>query len=116
MSDYHVMEIRDKGDSAHLAFHFDTPAGTNAAGVLYSDALVAWLSPTTDVPDLGQTEADAIAAGTVIEYAEMVEFDANATNQQKLNVIEARWTQLSSIIPGRIQENLRFWGFSGDVT
>lgn len=116
MSDFHVLEVNDRKDSARVVFHFDTPAGNNAAGVAYSAALVAWKSPATVVPGLGQAEADAVAAGTVIEHVEAVAFNANATNGQKQAAIQNRWTALNGILPTRLSENLRFWGFAGDVS
>lgn len=115
MSDFHILDINDRRDVARVAFHFDTPAGNNAAGVAYATALAQWKTPATVVTGLAQLEADAIAAGTVIEHAETVQFNANATNGQKQQVIRDRWTALNAVIPGRVSENLRFWGFAGDV-
>lgn len=116
MSDFHVLEINDLKDKARVGFHFDTPAGNNAANVSFATALAQWKAPVTAIPGLGQTEKDAIAAGTVIEHVETVQLNANATNGQKQAAIQAKWTALNATIPGKIAENLKFWGFAGDVS
>lgn len=123
MSDFHILEVNNKKDRAHVVFHFDTPAGNNAANIARSTAYVQWVTmrtgaaPATILPSthLLQAESDAITAGTVIEHDEVVQFNANATNVQKQAIIAALWTTLNGTIPGRVQENIKFWGFSGDV-
>lgn len=123
MADFHVLNINDKKDTARVAFHFAAPAGNNQANVAYSTAYKQWreeggVTLASGVPGLATddpTEASAIAAGTVLEHIESVQFSANATNNQKLAVIQGRWTTLNGTIPTRVSENLRFWGYDGDV-
>lgn len=123
MADFHVLDITDKKDVARIAFHFAAPVGNNQAGVAYSAAYKEWreengVTLASRVPDLTNddpTEAAAIAAGTVLEHMESVQFNANATNNQKLAAIQARWTALNASLPAEVAENLKFWGYDGDV-
>jgi len=52
----------------------------------------------------------------MVEYVETIEFDANETNANKLAVITARYSVLASIAPDWLREELKFWGYHGDVT
>lgn len=115
MSDYHVLDINTAGDRARVAFHFAVPNETNAANVQLSTALVQYLAPSTDVPFLAQPESDAIAAGTVYEHVETVQFDANANNAAKRAVLDNRWSALNSKIPDQLRTRLKFWGTERDV-
>jgi hypothetical protein len=120
--DFHVLEVNQKEDTARVAFHIATPTGTNTQGLNYSDVLVEWRGTlSSDVPNLdtrngdGGTESTAISNGEVYEHIETVEFDAEAANPDKLTVIRNRYNQLTTLIQSRIQNQLKFWGYSEDV-
>lgn len=125
MSNYHVLEITADKDTATVAMHFTVPDETNFASVNLRTALVQYLAkinpdaPITVVPWLeteDPTEYAALAAGSVYEVMQQVEYNVNATNAEKATVIDTRWTALSSTIPDLIRERLKFWGLDRDVS
>jgi hypothetical protein len=124
MSDYHIMEIGPKGDSARVAFHFPIPLGaTNQAGRTYRSAYKQFRDPDnagieSAIPDLSTTHAlehAAITVGETVELVETVNFSANASNASKVQSIEDKWTELNSDTLTKIQGRLLYWGHSADV-
>lgn len=127
MSNYHVLELNEKGDTARVVFHVPTPAGTNAAGKTFSSALKEYLEarvPQGEVRIISQvpwleaehsTEYADITNGIIYEHMETVEFAINLSDAEKAAIVDERWTHLAGFIPGRIRERLRFWGYDRDV-
>lgn len=119
MANYHVLDISGR-DRARVVFHIPIPAGNNSAGIPFQQALaqydpklgsaVPWLQ------DSNPTEHAQILSGAVYEREEVVEFNANATDLEKRNVLDVRFTQLSAAALARLQEILRFWGLDRDVS
>lgn len=123
MSDYHIIGTTRAKNKATVAFHFTIPVGNNVAGKSYSACILEKRAmdetPITQVPNHAtefSSENDALVAGTIIEYVEVVEFNANETNLYKLGVVTARYTALEPLIATWIQEEFKFWGVNGNVT
>lgn len=126
MSDYHAIEVssnRNDVDRVTVAYHFDVPVETNAVGISLSDCIVQdhahSETSTTQIPNHASDHAAEnaeLVAGTKIEHVETIKFSSNKTNVFKLGKITARFTALEAIVPDRIREKYKFWGYNGDVT
>jgi len=123
MSDYHIIDVAREKNRATVAFHFAVPDENNVQGTALSTCLVE--RNLRDEKDTSRvpthltnfaTENAELVAGTMVEYVETIEFDANETNANKLAVITARYSVLASIAPDWLREELKFWGYHGDVT
>jgi len=123
MSDYHIIDVSRVSNKATVGFHFTVPDETNAQGIAFSVCLVE--RNTRDGKAASQVPAHAtnfatenaeLVAGTMVEYVETIEFDANETNANKLAVITARYSVVASVAPDWLREELKFWGYNGDVT
>lgn len=100
----------------NVIVHSPTPAGNNSAGTAWSSVIQAALSPVTQMTigngfgQITNTEANAVAAGTVIEtqflWGDQPEWD-NATRVADLNI---RATQAVDDAVARIQERLKHFG------
>lgn len=122
MSDYHIKEVGAKKDSASVVFHFAIPDTTNYAGENLRGVLVKHLLDrkagepiTSQAPDITSGELGDIQGGSVYEYVESVEFSAKLTDVQKRNIIDSRWSVLNGVIPGRVEDELNFYGYDRDV-
>lgn len=123
MSDYHIIDVSRMSNKATVGFHFAMPDENNIQGTALSVCLVERNTrdnkATSQVPSHVTnfaTENAELVAGTMIEYVETVEFDANETNGNKLAVITARYSVLASVASDWLREELKFWGYNGDVT
>jgi hypothetical protein len=116
MADFHVLDMSVKKDKARVAFHVSVPVETNAAGKALSDAVVECFSPASEVEYLTQPEKDAVAAGTTYEHVEYVAFSGNATNGERLAIIQTQAAILQTKILERLRARLAFWGYEGTVT
>ena len=115
MSNYHVLNAHETGKNVRVAFHISIPDENNAAGVNKRLALTQ-SDPFTESAYAGteQAELDQLTAGELYEYVDEVEFSADASNEQKLEAVAARYTALSTTIPTRLGKVLKFWG--GDAS
>lgn len=126
MSNYHVMQVSDKKDTATVAFHITVPDEDNAVSVNLRTALKQHLDGidsservVSQVPWLETdfaAEFTAIQNGGVYEHLITVEFDANLTIAQKRTVLDSRYTALAGAIPDILRERFKFWGLNRDVT
>ena len=119
MSNYHVLDS-SRRDTVRIAFHIAIPDENNAAGINLQTAASQYLSETiTIIPWLQSafpTEYTQIQNGEIYEYVENIQYNANGTDIQKRNKIDARYTFMISIIQDRLREKLKFWGLNRDVT
>jgi hypothetical protein len=85
VANVHILER--SGASFRVVYHIAVPAGANAAGLAWSDALVkSGLGGTTVLPDgtgndggIAPAEKTAIEAGTVYEVVEQVPMSDSVT-------------------------------------
>lgn len=118
MSDYHILDQSAKKDDARVVFHVAIPDTTNAAGVAYRTALVEWLGGASEIGSAVfglDPVAHGLTTGAIFERQETVLFDGNLTPAQKKAIIEARYAALEAEIVTRVQTQLQFWGWAGDV-
>jgi hypothetical protein len=123
MSDYHIVHVDEKQNRARVAFHFAVPSTTVTSGKTLSDCIIQEYThldnDVTDVPAHSTehaTENGQLVAGTVYEYIENVEFNAHANNATKLAAIASRWSTLNGIVPDRLRDRYKFWGYNGDIS
>jgi hypothetical protein len=124
MAKVHILDQNSKKDTARCTFHVAVPDQNNAAGVSYRAALVEYLDPegagiSSQVPNLDTsdpTEDAQIKSGEVYEHSISINFDANLTNAQKADIVDAKYLALSAGILAGIQDRLKFWGMTRNPT
>ena len=121
MANYHILNGRADGNQLRVVFHLPVPDTINAVETGYRAALLAYLgsgSIQSAVPDflLGVGEQDALDAGQLYEHVWMYNTRPGATLSQKRDELDAKFTQLSSVIIAQLQPRLEFYGYSRDVT
>lgn len=125
MSDYHILDMGRKGDSARVAFHINVPPGeTNQASETYRDAIVGYLDSQalasgglvrfTILPNVDET-AHGLDSCAVIESVNTVKFSANLTPSEKRDAIEDEYNAVKAGILQDWQDRLLWWGFAADV-
>ena len=98
--------------------HSPTPAGNNAAGNSWSSCILAASAPVTQmtigngVGQITNGEANAVAAGTVMETAFQWGDDPSWTNQQRLDDLNLRATQAVDEAVSLMQARLKQFGRS----
>jgi len=114
-----VLESRQKNNGSTVVVHTETPAGSNAAGVVWATALSESFGgvfvsavPVSVMPGGRQAELDA---GTRFEWSVNVQYDANDTNVNKLAAVESAITADEPVQLVYFQNRLRFWGQTGSV-
>lgn len=116
---YVILETGSLNNRSRVAVHTDIPAGTNAVGTTWQQALVDFQgTPVTSVvpdsimPGGRQAELDA---GSKYEWTLSAVYDANASNANKLLAVEAQITAEESAMLDDLQDKLRFWGQTGTL-
>lgn len=121
MSNYHVISGSPDGNTYQVVFHIPIPDILNDVGVSYRTALsqMLQLTPTTYPPSIVKfitpTEQAQLDAGELYEYSEQFETNPGMTLIQKRDALDTRYNELVSIVQARLQNVLRYWGFSRDV-
>jgi hypothetical protein len=101
-----------------VAVHAPTPAGNNGAGVPWTTAVqnsgrnTSVLSVGNAAGQIAQNEMNQITSGTVIEGVMQWGDDPTWTNQQRLDDLDLRATQLTTELLARYQAELRYFGFT----
>ena len=114
--DLHVLTQDPQNKTVDVVFHVAVPAGNNAAGVAWSTAVVQHLAPVSTLPGVSTTEANAVAAGTLLEVQETVRFSSvTLTNAQRLAQIRAAYTARSAALLDELGVRLNFWGYQEEV-
>jgi hypothetical protein len=123
---YHILQIAvkpdNKSDSATVIFHISVPAINNDVSYSYRTAIREFKEFTSEtgvitsrLPYIQQAELDQLKTGELIEEVVSVEYNADLSNAQKLNIIEAEYTARKDALLTKAQNALRFWGKEGDV-
>ncbi|MBW8001762.1 MAG: hypothetical protein FVQ80_07030 [Planctomycetes bacterium] len=120
MSNYHVLKVSDKKDSANVAYHVGVPSENNVAGVNLRSAVSQSLSGVSpsQVPWLQgdfSIEYAGLQSGVTYEHVESIRFNANLSNANKQLAIDGRFTELVTSIPNKIRARFKFWGLNRDV-
>lgn len=121
MSDYHIRNTDVRLKTVSAVFHIPIPATDNEVGVSWQDALVSSLGGadaiTSVLPGISQAELDAMKAGSIYENSATVRFSSlNLTNSQRLEEVEAAYTDALSDVIADMGITLNFYGKSGDVS
>lgn len=116
MSAIHV--LGGNGSSFRVVVHINAPAGNNAAGTAWADAIKnsgrakTVMTVGAGAGQITQAEADQIAAGTVVEGAFIWGDDPTWTNAQRQADVDLRATQLAAELLARIQADLKYFGYT----
>lgn len=102
----------------NVIVHSPTPAGNNSAGAAWSSVIQAALAPTTQMTvgngfgQITNTEANAVAAGTVIETAFIWGDDPTWTTQQRADDLSIRAGQAVADAVAQLQARLKWFGMT----
>jgi len=116
---WHVLSADEQGNRFRVVFHIPIPAvTTNQAGILYRDALVEYLGGgaaiASAIPNLG-SELTELQSGALYEHAENFYSNPNQSLAEKQTILDARYTQLVTVIQDRWQKVLEYWKYERDV-
>lgn len=101
-----------------VVIHATTPAGNNSAGISWATAIANSGHNTTILPvgngagQISQNEANQVAAGSIIEAILQWGDDPTWTNQQRIDDLDLRATQLVAETVARYQDELKYFGFT----
>ena len=112
------------GRKVRVAFYIPVPAGTNKAGVAYSDALTVLDGPGLSRLPVGdglngtiaREEADAIAANTLIERLETIElqgdWDEIAQAKKRFDILDEFFAAKKDEFQKEIVRRLAWFGMT----
>lgn len=118
MANIHALTV--DGGQLTLVYHLAVPAGSNAAGVAWSAALVAsGLGGATMLPDgdgtggtISAAEKASLAAGTLYEDTDTLNLDGATTPAQRAAYVDARYTAATTRVQSELQRRLRYFGMT----
>lgn len=117
MAKIHI--LRGSGNNIYtVAVHATVPVANNAAGVPWSDCIKnAGLATTimtvgNGAGQITQSEANQIAAGTVIESSFVYQDDPTRTTAERLADIDIRAQQSVDTLLSRLAEELKLFGLT----
>lgn len=117
MSNIHVL-TGDTKNRYTIVVHVATPAGNNAAGVPWSQAIInsgrntSVMLVGTGPGQIASAELAQITAGTLIESVLLWDDDPALTNAQRVADVTLRSTQLSNETLARYGAELKYFGFA----
>ena len=122
MADIHVLS-GDGIDDWNLIFHFTVPNVNNNVGINFRTAIVnsglGGTSTMTEGDGPGQitsAELAQIQAGILYEYSTPFPAESGATNNtQLLAAIQAAYAIHHEIVMDRVENTLRYFGFTGSA-
>lgn len=120
MANYHILKCSNKLHEINVVFHIQVPDETNAVGYNLRTAVKDDVKEnTSDVPWLetgNPTEYAAIQNGEVYEWMEIIKVNADLSVGDKRNIIDARYTVLSTAGVTYLQNIYKYYGLDRDVT
>lgn len=125
MSNYHILTMAPKEHEADVVFHIAVPNENNSAiptNVNLQNCVSAYIANNDNVTAVPWLEADnyteyqQIINGEIYEKKDTIKFNANITLAQKRDIIDARYTVLSTNLPDQLRSVFKFWGSNRDVT
>ncbi len=117
MAKIHVLSV-SINNVYTVVVHAPTPAGNNGAGVSWATAVqnsgraTSILTVGNGAGQIGQNEMNQITSGSIIEGVLPWGDDPTWTNQQRLDDLDLRATQLTTELLARYQAELRYFGFT----
>ena len=124
MSNYHVLNTHKKLKNANTIFHIQIPDENNSANPAHNlrtcvHEYQGGGTIESSVPNLDtefSSEYSDLQTGALYEWNETVIFsNANLTNSQKRDEIDARYTELSTTVVDYFRKILKYWGMNRDV-
>ena len=116
MSDIHVLstEAPDK-DRRSFVFHYDTPSGVNAAGVLWSLAMIEQKGGADNIESryfgISQSELDELKAGTKFEIFRRIKFpNDERTDVAAVAKVRQAYTDTKAEVLAAKEIELDNWG------
>lgn len=73
-------------------------------------------TPISEVPDIEQTEIDALAAGTLIEKSEPLNYQSNKTDTGYKQQLKDRWDELNTKENARYNFEYKYWKIKLNAT
>lgn len=114
MSTIHL--LTSNGNVYNVVIHIATPVGNNSAGFSWSECIKnshrnnTSLSVGVGPGQITQTEADQIAAGTLIEASMQWGDDLSLNNTQRLAALDVAASHLSSDVLTQYAADLKYFG------
>ena len=118
MSDYHILQGTDDGNSFSVAMHFPVPNVPNAVGTNYRTALVESRDLSTfesAVPWIDPLELTDLRAGIKLEHLYRFRSNPTETLAQKRDKLDVAYADELAIIQPQLSLSLEFWGYDRDV-
>jgi hypothetical protein len=118
MAKFHVLTASGGPDTYLVVVHAPAPVGNNAAGVAWSDAIknsgrgMTMMTVGTGPGQISNTEANQIAAGTVIEDSFAWQDDPAWTNPERIAYVDTMAVQLMAELTARLQRDLKYFGYT----
>lgn len=120
MSDYHVQHRTKFGGKwkYQVYAHIEVPTSNNSAGVSWVDCILQdeFEPKKSAFPEIGETEGDAIIAGTLLERVIHIEIKDDISNADALAVLDNSFVTLRSDIYDKLSDRYRFWGYERTIT
>ncbi len=118
MSDYHVLEASDRGNSLKVAMHIPVPSGTNLVSKTFTGCLVedTSISKVSVVASIATQEQDALTAGTLAERVVSLRTHKDLSNAVKRNRLDSAYNQNVTRVQNALRQRYWGWGFERDVT
>ena len=121
--DYHILTGQDDGNAYMVVHHIPIPVANNRAGISYRTVLVnSKIGGSTALPDgdgtggtISTTEKLQITTGELFEYVESFNTYPGETALQLRDRVDIRFNDLTTILPGKLQNRLSYFGFTRDV-
>lgn len=101
-----------------VAVHATVPAGNNAAGTAWTDAVknsglaTSILTVGTGAGQILQNEMNQITSGTLVEGSFQWGDDPNWNNAERQADLDLRATQLTTELLASLQKQLKYFGFT----
>lgn len=117
MSNYHVLDAANTGDTIRIAFHITVPSETNAIGYNIRTALSEdeAISKTSIVPWIETAEQTLLTNGELYEHVYSFKTNKDVPNLTKRDRMDAKYTSLVSTVQEGIRQRYTYWRFNRDV-
>jgi len=118
MSDIHVL-TGSRGSEWRVVFHFAVPASNNSVGVSWSDAMmgaglnVTIMATGTNDWEISTADKALIDSGALFEVSVSIRIETGGgTNQNRKDMLDARYLYVKNVEWLRLQSTLRYFGFA----
>jgi len=117
MSNYHILEASDKGNSLRVVMHIAVPVQTNLANKTLSSCIIEDPSKvkTSILASVTTAEINGIAAGTLVEYVISVRTHKDIPNITKRNRLDAAYNKAVIKEQNALRQRYWGWGFERNI-